>query len=171
MLRWSLASLLVLASAGGVLALSTPGIVAGRFTDASREVVQALARALLEGSLPDEAVALDQALTALLERTEALVAGLPAHAQAELSQLLALLTSSAGRRWLAGIEPSWADASVAQVQAGLAEMRRSSLSLRLQAYQALHDVVGSAYFSDPSTWAVLGYPGPRVLAEPTAPAA
>jgi hypothetical protein len=39
-------------------------------------------------------------------------------------------------------------------------MRVSALSLRQQAYQALHDIVGSAYFSDPRTWGILGYPGP-----------
>ncbi|WP_427915642.1 hypothetical protein ACPWT1_06325 [Ramlibacter sp. MMS24-I3-19] len=39
-------------------------------------------------------------------------------------------------------------------------MRTSTLSLRVQAYQALHDISGAAYFSDRSTWAVLGYPGP-----------
>jgi hypothetical protein len=39
-------------------------------------------------------------------------------------------------------------------------MRTSSLQLRQQAYQALHDLVGSAYFSDAATWHLLGYPGP-----------
>ena len=39
-------------------------------------------------------------------------------------------------------------------------MRVSSISLRQQAYQALHDIVGGAYFSDAQTWGLLGYPGP-----------
>ena len=39
-------------------------------------------------------------------------------------------------------------------------MRLSTISLRQQAYQALHDIVGSAYFSDAGTWSMLGYPGP-----------
>ena len=39
----------------------------------------------------------------------------------------------------------------------------STLSLKQQAYQALHDIVGAAYFSDPGTWALLGYPGPKMI--------
>ncbi|MEO8653744.1 MAG: hypothetical protein ABI409_06430 [Ramlibacter sp.] len=43
------------------------------------------------------------------------------------------------------------------------DRRTSGLDLRRQAYQALHDIVGSAYFSDPGTWSFLGYPGPLKL--------
>ena len=53
-----------------------------------------------------------------------------------------------------------ADASVAEIQSALQSMRVSTLSLRRQAYQALHDIVGAAYFSDPGTWSLLRYPGP-----------
>jgi hypothetical protein len=99
-------------------------------------------------------------MTGLMERIDGLVAGLPAHAQGELSQLLALLHSAAGRRAVAGLEPDWPQASAVQVQAALKDMRFSRLQLRRQAYQALHDIVGGAYFSEPATWTMLGYPGP-----------
>ena len=49
---------------------------------------------------------------------------------------------------------------MAQLQKALQSMRVSTLSLRQQAYHALHDIVGGAYFSDAQTWAQLGYPGP-----------
>jgi hypothetical protein len=39
-------------------------------------------------------------------------------------------------------------------------MRVSGITLRQQAYQALHDIVGGAYFSDVGTWGLLSYPGP-----------
>jgi hypothetical protein len=42
-------------------------------------------------------------------------------------------------------------------------MRQSGLALRQQAYLGLHEIVGGAYFSDESTWASVGYPGPPIL--------
>jgi hypothetical protein len=123
----------------------------------------ALGRAILDGALPTEPDAQAQALAGLSDRLTAAVAALPPHAQAELSQLLALLGTAAGRHWLAGVSNDWPVASVAEIQAGLQAMRFSSLALRQQAYLALHDLVGAAYFSDASTWKVLDYPGPMDL--------
>jgi hypothetical protein len=149
----------VLALGGGALALLQPGLRDGSLSPAGREVFSGVGRALLEGSLPT-GPAMKTALDALLVRIDALVAALPQHAQAELSQLLALLASSPGRRALAGVGEPWHAAPVPQIQQGLQAMRVSSISLRQQAYQALHDIVDSAYFSDPGTWSLLGYPGP-----------
>ena len=85
---------------------------------------------------------------------------MPSHAQQELSQLLALLASGVGRRALAGLSSDWSAASTAEIQRALQTMRTSSIALRQQAYHALHDITGAAYFSDRSTWSLLGYPGP-----------
>jgi hypothetical protein len=101
--------------------------------------------------------------SALLDRLDALIGNLPPHAQAELSQLLALLASAPGRRAFAALSADWAKASVAEIQEALQSMRVSQLSLRRQAYQALHDLVGAAYFSEPATWGVLSYPGPVAI--------
>jgi hypothetical protein len=98
-----------------------------------------------------------------LARVDALVFELPAHAQAELSQLLSVLASAAGRALLAGLREPWQQAPVRAIQEALQSMRVSSMSLRQQAYQALHDITSGAYFSDAQTWALLGYPGPRSL--------
>ena len=99
-------------------------------------------------------------MDALLGRIEGVVSALAPHAQSELSQLLALLASGAGRRALAGLNQPWQTASVPDIERALQGMRVSSFSLRQQAYQALHDIVGVAYFSDAQTWGMLGYPGP-----------
>ena len=99
-------------------------------------------------------------LTAQFDRIDGLVEGLPEPTQAELSQLLGLLATPLGRRSLAGLATGWDDASVTDLQQALQSMRTSSLQLRQQAYHALHDIVGGAYFSHPGTWARLGYPGP-----------
>lgn len=79
---------------------------------------------------------------------------------AELSQLLALLAAAPGRVALAGLTSAWSQASVTQVQASLQGMRLSSLALKQQAYHALRDLTNAAYFSDPSAWQRMGYPGP-----------
>lgn len=149
----------VLAVGGGTAALLQPGLRGGSLSPAGREVLAGVSRALLDGSLPAGA-ATKAALDALLVRIDALAAALPPHAQDELSRLLALLASSPGRRALAGVSEPWHVATVPQIQQGLQAMRLSGISLRQQAYQALHDIVGSAYFSHPGTWSQLGYPGP-----------
>lgn len=162
-LKLGVASAAVLAVAGGTLALWPGPATDSRLSPDARPVMQAVGAAILEGSLPGEGAARTAALAGLLSRLDDLVAGLPPHAQRELAQLLQLLGTAPGRRWLAGVEAPWPEASVAQVQAGLQGMRVSRLSLRRQAYQALHDLVAGAYFADPRTWAQLGYPGPRSL--------
>lgn len=162
-LKLGIASAAVLAASGGVLALLEPGLRQARLTSAGRTVFAGVGRAMLDGSLPADGAAREAALAGMLDRVDALVMGLPAHAQAELSQLLSLLASGAGRRTLAGLSSDWTSASIADIQAALQSMRVSSLSLRQQAYQALHDITGSAYFSDVSTWSLLGYPGPMKI--------
>ena len=152
-----------LALGGGVVALLQPGLQDGRLTRSGRTVFAGLSRGLLDGSLPAGPDAMRVAIDGLLERIDALVAALPPHAQSELSQLLAILASSAGRRVLARLDTPWQSATVADIQQSLQTLRVSGLDLRRQAYQALHDIVGSAYFSDPGTWSFLGYPGPLKL--------
>jgi len=145
---------------GGTLALLKPGLHEARLSNVGREVFAGVSRALLDGSLPTGAQELASALDALLGRIDAVVAALAPHAQSELSQLLALLASGGGRRALAGLSEPWPTASVPDIGRALQAMRVSSISLRQQAYQALHDIVGGAYFSDAHTWSMLGYPGP-----------
>lgn len=159
-LRLGVAGAALLALGGGTVALVEPGLHAGRLAPAGRTVFRHTARAVLDGTLAAEADPQSRELDALLPRIDALVGGLPRHAQEELSQLLALMATVPGRRWLAGLEVPWELATVPQVQRALQGMRTSSLQLRQQAYHALHDITSAAFFSDPATWRVLGYPGP-----------
>ena len=162
-MKLGIASAAVLAVGGGAIALIEPGMRSGRLGAAGRQVFGNVARAFLDGVLPTDALQLHAALEAFLARVDTLVQALPTHAQQELSQLLALLATGAGRRTLAGLQAEWAQASVAQMQTALESMRTSSLALRQQGYLALHDITGAAYFSDRSTWSVLGYPGPMAI--------
>lgn len=163
LLKLGVASAVVLAAAGGAIALIQPGLVQGKLSQGARSVFSSVAKALLDGTLPQDAVAQQTAINGLLDRIDDLTLGLPPHTQAELSQLLSLLSTSAGRLGLAGLGTDWASASVPDVSAALQNMRLSRLALREQTYSALHDIVGGTYFSAPDTWSVMGYPGPRSI--------
>lgn len=160
LLKLGVTSTAVLLVAGGAAALLQPGLEGGGLSPAGREVFVAVGRAILDKTLPTQEGPRQIALNGLLGRVDALVQALPPPAQRELSQLLSLLASSAGRRALAGLGPSWPQASIAEIQQALQGMRLSSLALRQQAYAALHDISTGAYFSDEASWSILGYPGP-----------
>jgi hypothetical protein len=169
LLKLGVGSAVLLTLAGGGLALLRPGLSEGRLTAAGREVFLAVARAVLDGVLPDDANARAAVLTHHLQRLDETVAAFPAATQSELSQLLALLASTAGRLGLARLRPTWLDADVSELQQALQGMRTASLALPQQAYHALRDLTNAAYFADAATWAPLGYPGPRAVeAEPAA---
>lgn len=163
LLKLGLGSAAVLAVTGGTLGLLRPGLVDGHLTAASRAVFAGVARGVLEGSLPAAGPGRDAALDAHLARLDALLAQLPRATRAELSQLLALLASVPGRVAMTGMHIDWAKASVADAQQALESMRSSSIALRQQAYHALRDLTNAAYYADPSTWSLMGYPGPREL--------
>ena len=151
-------ALLVVVS--GAAALIQPGVDRGRLTATGQEVFRPICLAVLEQTLPEGQSAQEAALTGLLGRIDVLISALPQHTQLELSQLLSILSTMAGRHALAGLAMPWPLASVSDVQAAMQDMRLSSLAVRRQAYAALHDITAGAYFSEPDTWAVLGYPGP-----------
>lgn len=162
-LKLGLGSAVVLAVAGGAVALIQPGLVQGKLSSAGRNVFAGAARALLDGTLPADPAAQQASINALLARIDDLTQGLPPHVQGELSQLLSLLDSTAGRVALVGLGTDWASASVAQIGAALQGMRESRMALREQAYSALHDIVGGSYFAGSENWPFMGYPGPITI--------
>ena len=157
-------SAVLLAAAGaGVVLTTPPGFAQGSLSAGAGEACKGIARAVLEGRLPADEAARDRALDAHLQRLEAVIGAFPAAVQAEISELLTLLSTTAGRIGLAGVLRPWPSASVEDIQASLASMRRSSLSLKLQSYHALRDLTHAAWYADESRWTELGYPGPREL--------
>jgi hypothetical protein len=160
LLKLGLGATVILAAAGGGLALLNPALSRGHLSEGGRAVMHAVARAVLDGALPSALDERERAIEAHLQRLEAAIAAFPPAVQAELSQLLTLLATSPGRVALAGLSSPWPQASVAQVQEAMQGMRLSSLALKQQAYHALRDLTNAAYFSDPSAWQRMGYPGP-----------
>jgi hypothetical protein len=123
--------------------------------DADREVLAAVTPAILAGT-----AATGASLAAAIGSVDRAVAGLPPHLQEEVRQLLALLASWPGRRWIAGVDAPWREASVAEVSAFLERWRFSRWALLQQGYHALHDLVLAAWYARPDSWPAIGYPGP-----------
>lgn len=164
LLRLGFASGAALALAGGGVALFyAPGLRDGQLTAGGRAVFSAVARGVLDGSLPVEPTMQEAALSAHLDRLNATLRAMSPHTQGEVAELLVVLSSAPGRLAMAGLTSDWAQASLAQLQAALQGMRVSRISLRQQAYHALRDLTHAAYFAGSATWAQLGYPGPTKL--------
>lgn len=164
LLRLGVASGAALALAGGGVALFyAPGLRDGQLTAAGRGVFAAVARGVLDGTLPNEPKAQEVALSAHLDRLNALLSAMSPPTQREVAELLVVLNAPPGRLAMAGLTSDWPQASVAQLQAALQGMRVSRISLRQQAYHALRDLTHAAYFSGSASWAQLGYPGPTTL--------
>lgn len=163
LLGWGGAAVLAAVLAGAGAASLRPAIRRGLLTADGQILVNALGQAILQGSLPEDNPAVALALTGLQKRFEELVQALPAHTQSDIEEMLVALNHPAGCRALMGHSIDWATASPQQVQTALTDMQKSDWSLRRQAYLALHDLIGGAYFAAPQTWAILGYPGPMAV--------
>ena len=163
LLKLGAVSAAVLMVSGGAIAWLQPGLANGRLTPTGRDVFEAAAPALLDASLPQDPTARNVAVAGLLARIDVLIGNLPPHTQSELSQLLSVMATAPGRLAVAGLGSSWRTATVSDIQQAMQCMRLSRMATRQQAYAAIHDISAGAYFSDPSTWTMLGYPGPLKL--------
>jgi len=159
LLKLGLGGAVLLGLAGGIAAFWSPGLQGPKLTPAGRQAMGAVARAVLEGALPaDEA-----ALSRHLDELEKLFAGLPPAVQAELEQLMGLIANGPGRLGLLGLAKPLHEQPVPELAAALQSLRHSRLGLRQQVYFALRDLNCAAFYSQPSAWQAMGYPGPREI--------
>ena len=146
-----------LASAGGIYRLSrsrasAPFILTGE----AQAALQAMIPAILKDALPADPAAISTAT----KQVQDAIASLPLATQKEVQDLFALLAFVPARRLLAGLENSWEQASIAQVNAFLQSWRTHRFTVLQTAYHALHDLILGAWYADESTWHAIGYPGP-----------
>jgi hypothetical protein len=149
--------------AGGGLALLRPARIKGRLSAGSSAVMSAVGQTVLNGFLPTEATARAVELQAHLSRLQATIGGFPPALQGEVDELLGMLAHPAGRVALFGMSADWNEAKPDEVHAAMRSLQASGAGLRQQVFQALRDLTNAAYFADASTWAQLGYPGPRAV--------
>lgn len=136
------------------------GAVSPGLTFSQRAIVAALVPAILAGALPSAGEARSQAIAQTVDGVGIAIAGLSAAAQKELAELFALLGFAPARVLLAGLWPSWEEATPGQVAAFLHGWRFSRFALLRSAYAGLHDLVLGAWYGTPESWAAIGYPGP-----------
>jgi hypothetical protein len=151
----------LLALAGAGVSAWRPGWHEGQLSEPAADVFAAVACAVLQGCLPADPAVQHLALQAHRRRLNASIAGLAPATRRELSDLLALLGTAAGRRALTGLGTPWAQASAAEVLGALDGMRASGSTTRQQVYHALRDLCNAAWFADAGSWVALGYPGPQ----------
>ena len=163
LLKLGAGAAVLLAIAGGGLALLRPGLVNGKLSPGARQLMKSVAIAVLDGLWPAEAAAREAGLQAHLNSLELSISGFPQQVRKELSQLLTLLTSSAGRLAITGLKSDWDQASNDELLQALQDMRVSSLAARQQIYHALRDLNNAVFFADSSHWPLISYPGPIAL--------
>jgi len=115
------------------------------------DMLRAVALALLGPALPTAGSERDAQVGAVLSTRR------------EIGDLFGLLALKPARALL-GYGGDWPGADSNVVNAFLAGLRDSSISLKQQAYFALHDMVLGSFYAEPTTWAATGYPGPPKLA-------
>ena len=165
LLKLGLVAATAMAVVGTVATLWQSSESQGRkLTAPALEVLAAVSVGLLEGSLPIDPKARSTAVASLLHRLAVTVSGLPLASQQELRQLLSILALAPGRLALCSLATDWSDASQEEVRAALETIRASRVTLRRQIYHALRDLTRVAWCADPTTWVVMGYPGPQTVA-------
>lgn len=126
-------------------------------------MLRAVATALLGSALPVAAEPRARELSRVVAAIGALISNLPPSTRKEIADLFGLLGLKPARALL-GYSGDWVGADIPAVGAFIGGLRDSSISLKQQAYFALHDLVIGSYYAEPVTWAATGYPGPPKLA-------
>ncbi|MDC8784119.1 hypothetical protein [Roseateles koreensis] len=165
--RWlqlGLGATVLLGLAGAGVALLRPGWADGKLSPGARTLMRKVSLAVLDGLWPEGTVARESRVDQQLAQLEANIADFPAGVRDQLSQVLGLLSSGAGRLSLMGLKSDWDSATVDEVKTALQAMSVSSLDTRQQIYRALRDLNSIVFFADASNWPQTGYPGPRTLA-------
>ena len=126
------------------------------------DMLRALTQALLGPALSADADVRNREITQVVAATGALIANLPPLTRKEIADLFGLLAVKPAR-FLLGYSGDWVTADIAAVSVFLAGLRDSAVGLKQQAYFALHDLLMGSFYSEPSTWAATGYPGPPRL--------
>lgn len=126
-------------------------------------MLAAVARGFLAPALPSTQEGQAKEIARVVQAIGALISNLPASTRREIADLFMLLDLAPARALL-GFSGDWGGATPAAVAESLTALRDSRIGMKQQAYFALHDLVLGSFYSDASTWAATGYPGPPKFA-------
>jgi hypothetical protein len=159
-LKVGLASGVALAGLGAYYVARREHGAPGTLNAGERAIIAAIVPPILAGALPGAGDERQRSISKTVDGVGTAIAGLSASAQQEITELFSLLGVAPARMLLAGVWPSWENASAADVADFLERWRTSRLALLRSAYAALHDLVLGAWYGDTASWAAFGYPGP-----------
>lgn len=128
-------------------------------------LIRALAPVILAGMIPTESAARQTALSEVVEAFDRGLAGMSLAVQAEVKQLLGLLTFAPSRALVAGIWTAWPDASESDITAFLLKWQTSRFVLLRAGFQALKQLMQACWFGNPLAWPAMGYALPARTAE------
>ena len=132
-----------------------------RVLDATAVVtVAAFVPIVLEGSLPEEPEARARAIRETVEGFDRAVSGLSPATQKEVDQLFGVLRFTPTRLAFTGLWSPVEESPPEEVAAFLTRWRHSRLEIQRAGYQALTQLIQAAWFDNPTSWGVIGYPGP-----------
>ena len=123
------------------------------------ELLQALIPVVLAGALPTGAER-STAIAETLGAFDRALSGLEPEIQGEISQMFSLLLFAPTRIAVAGVGPSWREASAAEIAEFLRAWRDSRSELKRSGYRALTQLIQAAWYGSTRSWAAIGYPGP-----------
>ncbi|MDX2218751.1 MAG: hypothetical protein SF172_06995 [Burkholderiales bacterium] len=135
----------------------TPAQGMRALNSAQAELIRALAPVILAGMIPTESVARQTALKEVVEAFDRGLAGMSLPVQAEVEQLLGLLTFAPSRALVAGIWTSWPSAREADITAFLLNWQTSRFVLLRAGFQALKQLMQACWFGNPLAWPAMGY--------------
>lgn len=157
-LKAGLVGSLVLIAAGGVYRTMHKTEPPGKFVldDTVRAILSGIVPVVLKGSINPT----NDEVTQVIDSVHSAIAGLPLTAQKEIQDLFSLLALGPSRRFLVGLPDEWPQAKPEDIAAFLQNWRTSRLALLQTAYHGLHDLIIGSWYSEPRSWAAIGYPGP-----------
>lgn len=124
-------------------------------------LIRALAPVILAGMIPTEAAARQTTLNEVVEAFDRGLAGMSLPVQAEVKQLLGLLTFAPSRALVAGVWTSWPTASEADITAFLLKWQNSRFVLLRAGYQAMKQLMQACWFGNSLAWPAMGYALPE----------
>lgn len=161
--RWFLKTALAIGVVGtslGGLVFWHRGLSEGKLTQHGRDVLHGLARGVLGPQLPSDAAEREAVLTRHVDNLESFIRGTPAVLQIQVNAILGLLGNPPTRYMLTDLKGSWREASDAQIDRALENMRLNPLPTQRLTYQVVRGLTCMTFFSDSANWPLTGYPGP-----------
>ena len=164
---------------GGVLAISgyvskgvfwgagtKPAVVEGQtlqhLTAEDAKMLAAVVPVVLQDALPGNAQQREALAQEVIGALDLVFDGMIPAVRKEAGQLFTLL-KLAPARWLTTRITSWDNASPQSVKAWLDRWQHSDTQLFQTAYDAIQQMIMGAWYGNPKSWQLVGYPGPPEL--------